>query len=257
MPTATLPHADIHYELYGPPDGVPLLLLAPGGLRSHVGLWRHTHDGLPRPWPDPTVELARDFRVVAVDQRNAGGRSPARVGPDDGWPTYAADHLGVLDHLGIDRFHVMGACIGSSFALKLAETAPRRVLSAVLQAPIGRTAQNVALTADSFETWARTLRARQPDTPEAHLRALRDNLFGVRDFVFSVTRDVVRAMRTPLLVLAGDDAQHPATIAEEVVRLAPDARLVRHWKGPAHRSATIDAVLGFLRAHAPAETAPA
>jgi pimeloyl-ACP methyl ester carboxylesterase len=257
MPTALLPHVTLHYELYGPSNGVPLLLLAPGGLRSHVGLWRHTHDGLPRPWPDPTVELARDFRIVAVDQRNAGGRSPARVGPDDGWQTYAADHLGVLDHLGIDRFHVMGACIGSSFALKLAETAPRRVLSAVLQAPIGWTAQNVKLTEQSFEAWAQTVRAQQPATPEAHLRALRENLFSTRDFVFSVTRDFVRRMHTPLLVLAGDDAQHPAAIAEEIASLASDSRLMRDWKGPARRTDTIDAVLGFLRAHAPAEAASA
>jgi pimeloyl-ACP methyl ester carboxylesterase len=245
MPIAALPHADIHYELYGPPDGIPVLLLAPGGLRSHIGLWRHTHEGLPRAWPDPTVELAREFRAIAVDQRNAG-RSSAAVGADDGWHSYAADHLGVLDHLGVDRFHVMGACIGSSFALKLAEVAPNRVVSAVLQAPIGWTAQNAALTDASFATWERAVRERAPDVPVENLRSLQRNLFGSRDFVFSVTRDFVRRLDTPLLVLAGDDLQHPAAIAEEIVQLAPSAELVRAWKGPAHRAAYIDGIAGFL-----------
>jgi pimeloyl-ACP methyl ester carboxylesterase len=247
MPIAALPHADIHYELYGPPDGVPLLLLAPGGLRSHIGLWRHTHEGLPRPWPDPTVEFARDYRVIAVDQRNAG-RSRAAIGPDDGWHSYAADHLGVLDHLGVQRFHVLGACIGTSFALKLAEVAPERVLSAVLQAPIGHTAQNVALRGDSFDSWARGVRQRAPNTPEAHLQALQRNLYGGNDFVFSVSRDFVRQTATPLLVLAGNDLQHPTEIAEEIVRLAPNATLVREWKGPAQRASYIEGILGFLRA---------
>ncbi|MES2186682.1 MAG: alpha/beta fold hydrolase [Pseudomonadota bacterium] len=245
MPTVSLPGADIHYEVYGPHDGFPLLLLAPGGLRSHVGLWRHTHECLPRPFPDPTVEFARGWRVIAVDQRNAG-RSRAEVTPADGWDSYASDHLGVLDHLGVDRFHVMGACIGSSFALKLAQRAPTRVVSAVLQAPIGWTRQNAPLRGASFQAWVDSAGDRLQDVPPAHLQALRQNLFGSEDFVFSVSRDFVRQTDTPLLVLAGDDVHHPLEISEEIVCLARHAQLVRPWKGTAHRLDYISRIAGFL-----------
>ncbi|MEG1454764.1 MAG: alpha/beta fold hydrolase, partial [Comamonas sp.] len=146
--------ARLHYETYGPDADaaprLPVLLLAPGGLRSRIGLWRHTHDGRARNWPDPTVELARARRVIAMDQRNAG-QSFAPVGPQDGWDSFAADQLGLLDALGIERFHVLGACIGSSFALRLAELAPHRVASAVLQQPIGWSPRNAPLRRDNFQ----------------------------------------------------------------------------------------------------------
>lgn len=249
MPTIAL-GASIHYETYGPgpdaPQGLPVLLLAPGGLRSRIGLWRHTHDGRPRPWPDPTVELARAHRVVALDQRNAG-LSRAPVTPDDGWQSFAADHLGVLDALSIDRFHVVGACIGSSFALKLAELAPGRVASAVLQQPIGWTAENALLRPESFEAWAREARPRLPGVPEEHLRALERNLFGGNDFVFSVPRAFVRGTATPLLILAGNDVHHPAETSRELAALAPRARLVLDWTGEAHRAAYVRGILDFFR----------
>ncbi|WP_420826733.1 hypothetical protein [Azomonas macrocytogenes] len=54
----------------------------------------------------------------------------------DGWDNYAIDNLLLMDSLGIDHFHVLGACIGPSFALKLIELVPDRVSSAVLQQPI-------------------------------------------------------------------------------------------------------------------------
>jgi hypothetical protein len=50
-----------------------------------------------------------------MDQRNAGGRSRAPVTAQDGWHSYAADHIALLDHLRIDRCHLFGQCIGGSF----------------------------------------------------------------------------------------------------------------------------------------------
>ncbi|GAA6118544.1 alpha/beta fold hydrolase [Acidovorax sp. FG27] len=248
MPIVSL-GAQIHYETYGPgPDAVPrlpVLLLAPGGLRSRIGLWRHTHDGRPRDWPDPTVELARRRRVVAMDQRNAG-QSFAPVGPRDGWDTFAADHLGVMDALGIERFHVLGACIGASFALRLAEIAPHRVASAVLQQPIGWTPRNAPLRKENFQAWVDSAAGRLAATPPAHLHALEHNLFGSEDFVFSVSRDFVRRSSTPLLILAGNDVHHPPETSRELAALAPRAQLVEAWRGEAHRSAYLGSVLDFL-----------
>lgn len=248
MPTLSL-GAQIHYETYGPGESaaprLPVLLLAPGGLRSRIGLWRHTHDGRARDWPDPTVELARARHVVAVDQRNAG-RSFAPVGPHDGWDTFAADHLGVLDALGIERFHVLGACIGSSFALRLAQLAPRRVASAVLQQPIGWSPRNAPLRRENFQVWVDSAADRLAGVPPAHLQALEHHLFGGDDFVFSVTRDFVRSTPTPLLILAGNDVHHPAEISTELAALAPRAQIVLDWRGEPHRATYLRSVLGFL-----------
>ncbi|SFD71938.1 alpha/beta fold hydrolase [Paracidovorax konjaci] len=248
MPTLAL-GAQIHWEDYGPAasanTGLPVLLLAPGGLRSRIGLWRHTHDGRARDWPDPTVELARDRRVIAVDQRNAG-LSVAPVGPHDGWDTFAADHLGVLDALGIDRFHVLGACIGASFALRLVERAPHRVASAVLQQPIGWTPRNAPLRRENFQAWVDSAGGRLAGVPAAHLHALEHNLFGNEDFVFSVSRDFVRGISAPLLVLAGNDIHHPLEVSRELAALAPRAQIIEDWRGEQHRSAYLRGVRGFL-----------
>ena len=241
--------ARLHYETYGPDAGdaprLPVLLLAPGGLRSRIGLWRHTHDGRARNWPDSTVELARARRVIAMDQRNAG-QSFAPVGPQDGWDSFAADQLGLLDALGIERFHVLGACIGSSFALRLAELAPQRVASAVLQQPIGWSPRNAPLRRDNFQVWLDGAADRLAGVPPAHLQALEQNLFGGEDFVFSVSRDFVRSTRTPLLVLAGNDVHHPAEISLELATLNPRAQRIEAWRGEAHRSAYLQGVLGVL-----------
>ena len=51
--------------------------------------------------------------------------------------TIRDDQLALLDHLGIERFHVAGMCIGGSFIMELIEAAPERVASAVMLQPIG------------------------------------------------------------------------------------------------------------------------
>ena len=44
----------------------------------------------------------------------AGGQSHAPITAQDGWDTYTGDHVALLDHLGIDRCHLYGQCIGGS-----------------------------------------------------------------------------------------------------------------------------------------------
>ena len=123
MPVFTRPDAEIYYEVHG--SGFPLLLFAPGGLRSQLEYWRRSPsnpDAAP-PWMNPMVDLAGRFTVVGMDQRNAG-KSRGKVTAADGWHTYAGDHLALMDHLGHRRFHVMGGCIGATFCLTLCELAP-------------------------------------------------------------------------------------------------------------------------------------
>ena len=239
MPTFTRDDATIYYEEYG--SGYPLLLFAPGGMRSTIAFWHRS------PF-DPTAALAYAFRVIAMDQRNAGA-SRGPIG-DDGWPTYTADHVALLDHLGIARCHVMGGCIGSSYALGICAAAPGRITAAVLQNPIGLSADNRDEFRTMFDEWAGEIAPAHPEADDATMVAFRERLFG-GDFVFSVSRDYVRGCPVPLLVLPGDDAFHPEATAREIAALAPQAELVPTWRGPAVIDGTVRRVRDFLTAHTP------
>ena len=56
---------------------------------------------------------------------------------DRPWDAYTDDHIGLMDHLGIDKFMVLGFCIGGPFIWNLLERAPNRVVAAVLAQPSG------------------------------------------------------------------------------------------------------------------------
>lgn len=222
-------------------DGFPLLLFAPGGMRSSIEFWEHS------PF-DPRRVFSAAFRVIAMDQRNAG-HSTAPVSAADGWQSYTADHIALLDHLGIERCHVLGGCIGSSYCLGLAEAAPERVVSAVLQNPIGLYENRDAFY-EMFDGWAKGLREGDNDLDPSAFAPFREAMYST-DFVFNVSRDFVRACRTPLLVLAGSDRYHPAPISDEIADLAPNVELLRKWKEPEAVSAAVARVAAFLRAHTP------
>src|SRR5437773_2888795 len=85
----------IHYEESG--SGFPLLLIAGGGLNSTIS-------GLNTPF-NVIEEFKGEFRCVASDLRNANsGQSSGPLEIDRPWDSYTDDHIGVLDHLGIDKF---------------------------------------------------------------------------------------------------------------------------------------------------------
>ncbi len=249
MPVMERGPARIYYEVSG--AGYPLMLFAPGGMHSILRMWRERPDapGQPMPWIDPTVELSGDFMVVAMDQRNAGASS-APVSSHDGWRSYTEDHLALIDHLELDRLHVMGGCIGSSYCLALCEAIPERISAAVIQNPIGLSADNREAFVQMFDQWAAGLREGRADVGADAVAAFRERMFG-GDFVFSVGRDFVRQCPVPLLVLAGNDAFHPRGVAEEIATLAPSAELVVEWAGPEHHDATLARIRQFLSAHTP------
>lgn len=226
----------LYYEEFG--SGYPLFLFAPGGMKSAIDFWHRS------PF-DPTVELATTFRVIAMDQRNAG-RSRGPVSASDGWPTYTADHLALLDHLGIQRCHVMGGCIGSSYCLSIIKEAPERISAAVLQNPIGLTENNREAFREMFDGWARELKGERPELTDAALTSFRESMYG-GDFVFAVTRDFVRSCPTPMMVLAGDDLYHPAPISREIAELAPNLEFVPVWKTPEAAAEAVKRVRTFLK----------
>lgn len=224
----------IHFDVRG--EGSPVLLLAPGGMRSVAALWERA------PF-DPREELADDFQVIAMDQRNAGA-STGPVTAEDGWHTYADDQLALLDHLGIERCHVLGMCIGGPFCLELMRRAPDRIASGVLLQPIGADA-NRDIFFELFEGWAAEL---PEPVPGPALRAFRERMFG-GEFTFNLDRAGVAALQTPMLVLRGDDPYHPASISEAIADTAPRAELIENWKEGAALAAAVDRVRTFLHEH--------
>ena len=246
MPMLKIPDGEIYYEEFG--SGFPVLAFAPGSLRSQAAYWRQAPADPTKtpPWMDATAELSSQFRVIAMDQRNAG-RSRARLRISDAWQSYADDHLALLDHLKIERCHTIGGCIGASFCLTLCERVPQRIVSAALLQPIGRTAENVALLRQEFEEiWKPAMRTANPEIDEAALLGFGERMFGP-DFVYSVSREFVAGCHIPMLVMPGSDLAHPSSIADELVRLAPRSEYVRRWKGDARAYGALCVRDFFLR----------
>ena len=67
---------------------------------NDIEMWHEPAGGSPRPWNDWTEDLELRYRVIAMDQRNAG-QSRGTIAPDHGWHTYAADHLALMEHLRV------------------------------------------------------------------------------------------------------------------------------------------------------------
>ncbi|MDB5393761.1 MAG: hypothetical protein JWM91_1267 [Rhodospirillales bacterium] len=236
------PDAELYYEVHG--TGFPILLFAPGGLKSAVGFWSLAN----APWMDPRAALSDRFTVIAMDQRNAG-KSMGDVKPDDGWHTFAGDHFALMDQLGFDRFHVMGGCIGGSYCFEAIEHDPCRVTAAVLQNPIGLD-DNRDVWDAGVESYGETVRAREPSISQATIDAFGRNMFG-GDFVFSVTRDFVKNCRTPLFLQPGTDKPHPPHTSAEIAALAPNIEVQTDWRGPNYLEESIRRVRAFLERNTP------
>jgi pimeloyl-ACP methyl ester carboxylesterase len=247
MPMLKRPDGEIYYEEYG--NGFPILLFAPGGLRSNLAMWHHPKDGPRRTWNDWTEVLADKYRVVAMDQRNAG-KSKCAIRGDHGWHTYAMDHLALMDHLGHQKFHVLGGCIGGSYCLKIAQLAPDRVTSAVLQNPIGVHPDHLDYFPKSHGEWSAEQRAVRPELDEAEIASFGQNMWG-SDFVFCVDRNFVRHCPVPTILLPGTDIPHPAATSDELERLLPGVEVVREWRGPEHMAEQFARVRAFLDRHTP------
>ena len=118
---------DVHVA--GPDDGEVVLLIC--------GLGQHRTD-----WPPELRARLHEagYRTVCADDRDAGratvvdGTLEDLPRAEDGWPVppydlarVATDHVEVLDHLGIDRAHVLGVSMGGMIAQHVAFGHPDRV----------------------------------------------------------------------------------------------------------------------------------
>ena len=236
MPEFKRGDVSLNYEIHG--EGYPILLFAPGGMRSAIDFWQNSE------W-DPILTLSPHFKVIAMDQRNAG-KSVAPISGSDGWGTYTEDHVSLLDYLEIDRCHLLGGCIGGPYCFGTIQAGPERISAAVLQQSIGSD-NNRDTFYDLFNGWMNEIKSGHPSVTEAEWQQFRSNMFD-GDFVYNVDREFVNQCETPLLVLMGDDVYHPQATSREIADLAPNATLIENWKNP-ETDNTVNIVVDFLKAN--------
>ena len=194
-----------------------------------------------------------------MDLRNAeGGQSSGPLDIDRPWDAYADDQLGLMDHLGIKEFMVMGFCIGGPFIWNLLRRAPTRIVAAVLAQPSGfRPEMPDLFYQNNITGWGPALVARRPDITMAMVDKFLTKMYRTNpDFVFTVTRDFVRSCQTPVLILPDDIPAHPYAVAMEAAMLAPKAEVsIFPWKEPKERiPLAVRQIRSFLRAHRPVTT---
>src|SRR2546421_8574008 len=237
----------IHYEEVG--SGFPLMVIPGGGLNSTVaGLANHPFN--------PLEEFKDEYRVIAADLRNAnGGQSSGPLEIDRPWDAYTDDQLGLMDHLGIREFMVLGFCIGGPMIHNLIRRAPERVVAAATMQPSGFRPETPDLFyQNNIKGWGPALCAKRPDLTMAMVHDFLTSMYTNRaDFVFTVSRDFVRSIKTPLLIAPDDVPAHPYKVAMEVASLVHKAEgTIYPWKdSPEHIDEVVEHARRFLKTHEP------
>jgi 3-oxoadipate enol-lactonase len=219
---------EVYYEVYGAPDA-PALVLGHGAGGNH-GIWFQQVPG-----------FAGDYRVITWDQRSFGlsTNDHGHANPR----TATRDLLAILDHLGVERAHIVGQSMGGWAAMGLAIAHPGRVRSLVLADTLGgiriedwwKTAAGVQRTglfnhpalsnefcvanperAHLYQQVGGLRRAPHAD-PMTVLRTMGDVTFG---------DDELAALQVPALFIVGtaDEIFPPTSIAEAATRV-PGARV--------------------------------
>jgi pimeloyl-ACP methyl ester carboxylesterase len=130
VPSAIIDGLTTRYEVTG--SGPALLMFSPGGFNATLENWR-TH-GIYRT-TRILDHLVERFTCITFDRRESG-ESGGRVERVT-WQHYADQGRGLLDHLGIERAHLMGGCVGCSVAAVFALSFPERTSGLVLYSPAG------------------------------------------------------------------------------------------------------------------------
>jgi len=137
MSTAIIDGITTRYEVIG--SGPPLLMYAPGGFDATIEKWRTQGVYATIRLLD---HLPRAYTCITFDRREAG-ESGGRV-ECVSWNDYAAQGKGLLEHLGIERAHIMGACMGASPVVAFGVAYPQSTLSMILYWPVGGAKYRIA-----------------------------------------------------------------------------------------------------------------
>jgi aminoacrylate hydrolase len=264
MPKIEIGDAHIHYESHG--TGIPLLLVPGlGGVGSY--------------WNPNIAAFSQWYQVVVHDHRGMGQSSRSRI-------RYSVDQmtddvLAVMDHLQIEKAHLVGHSTGGAIGQTLAATHPDRLKSLVIYAswtkadPFFRrvfAARRALLMAAGAEAYVRStpvflypdwwinenigvLEDREkiviPSFPTPEIVASR--IDAILDF--DRTADLPNIKTPTLVICAKDDILTPPYFTDDIARLIPGAERVvlergGHCASETNTRAFNDAVLGFIARHA-------
>ena len=248
MPLFTKGDVSIHYEEVG--SGFPLLIIPGGGLNATI---KSLDTSVPF---NPMTVYKDDFRCIAADLRNsATGESSGPLETDRPWDAYSDDHLGLMDELGIDKFLVMGFCIGGPMVHNLLRLAPDRIVGAALMQPSGFSPEHPDLFyQNNIKAWGPPLCEKRSDVTMDTVHDFLTSMYTDRsDFVFTATRDFVSSLQTPILVAPDDVPAHPYACAMEVASLAPNSDVTIYpWKDTQeHIDEVVEHARRFLKQNSP------
>ena len=282
MPIVDLDGLPTRYETVG--DGPAVLMFSPGGFDSSLENWttfgRYKDLGF-------VGALSEKYTCIVFDRRESG-QSGGRV-ERLSWEKYVAQAIGLLDHLGVERVHTMGGCVGCSTAAALAVARPDRVSSMVLFSPAGgytyRAAQHkrfhqhigfviehglqavVDLARESgagfskdprVGPWAAPLRTDDSFAASYAATSLDRYLAIVsgtsrvlfdRDTVPGLEPEDLAVLDVPALIVPGEDTSHTRSAARYLEECLPDAD---YWDVPVAEqtpAASQQRVLDFLARH--------
>jgi pimeloyl-ACP methyl ester carboxylesterase len=130
MATAIIDGITTRYEVVG--SGPPLLMFSPGGFDATLEKWS-TLGVYAR--IKPMEHLPKKYTCIVFDRRECG-QSGGRVERVT-WMHYVAQGKGLLEHLKIERAHLMGGCMGCSPVAAFGVAHPEATLSMILYWPVG------------------------------------------------------------------------------------------------------------------------
>ena len=243
MPIAKVNGAEMYYEEAG--NGSPLIL-SPGGLQGVLSSYQPV-----------SAKLSQAHRIITYDRRFGGqSTSPLVV---QTWDLVCQDVIGLMDVLGIEKAHLGGGSFGAAIALGCAVRYPERVRAIVpsniaggviceayLAMKLFKSAemamtQGIKAVVDAFDPDDRfapfTPERAQYDPqyrrmleampPEDFAQVMRDTIYALFEgpyLTLGMSEKRLRGLRTPTLLMPGNNDIHPRRVAEQVHRLIPNAR---------------------------------
>lgn len=281
MPIVEIDGIKTRYETLG--SGPPILMYAPGGFNatldnwSALGIYARTR---------PLEHLSQRYTCIIFDRREtgeSGGRLELLT-----WGLYVTQGKGLLEHLGIERAHLMGGCQGCSPVLAFAVTHPQAVASMILYWPTGGPkyresclqrfalhlqfvqqsglAEVVALARQSGKSfnadprcgpWAATLRG-DPVFARHYCALDRDQYTRLvaemsrrlfdRDTVAGAEPKDLAALQIPALIIPGNDDSHATAAARYLEECLPQAEYWDVAVPEQTEARTSDRLLDFLGA---------
>jgi pimeloyl-ACP methyl ester carboxylesterase len=252
----------IHYVVEGKEDGEPVLLIH--GFTVTQEMWK------------PVIKaLAKDYKVIALDCRGHGG-SEKPHDPEKYGLEMTKDAIRLLDHLKIDKAHVVGYSMGGGIALQLAARYPERLRTATLGGmglprPDGE--RFYAMLADSLEQGkgfrplviALTPKG-QPAPTDEQIKEIDARLLANNDVKalaavmrgaanskdMKLTDEQIKGVKLPLLAVVGANDPLRAGV-DELKKQLPDTKVVVIDKADHvtafNRDEFVSAIKDFLDAH--------